>query len=107
MKLDPVQSQLNAIRQEHLKLTRKLRYLMTASSELAAKVAELQTEVDATQLRVANVQSALEQTIADLEAAAAAAGGSVPAVDAQAAIVALQTAIDDLRTTDPTAPPAP
>lgn len=108
MRLDPIHAQLNAIRQENKALARKVRYLMTAAQELAAKVTDLQTEVDATQLRVANVQSALEQTIADLEAAAAAGGGSVPAADVAAAVAGIQAAIDDLRTTDqPPAPPAP
>ncbi len=80
------------------RIQRKCKELMGAADDLKAKVQEMQAEVDATQQRVADHEAALNQIISDLRAAAS--GDTVPVEDVNTAITAIQTAIDDLKTTD-------
>lgn len=75
---------------------------MPTLQELNNKVDELQSALDTEQQEVRDVIAALEQTVADLQAAQS--DGGTPE-EREAILVKLQSAIDDLKETIPSAPP--
>lgn len=95
-----IDQQDTSVRKQLSTISRKLSTLMTKADDLNLKVDELQASVDAMQERVTAHLATLTQTIADLEAQIGAPGDGITGAEADALLVKLQAAKDDLETTD-------